>query len=673
MPIFSDSNLDKLAVNTIRFLSVDGVQKANSGHPGMPMGNAPLALALFAKYMKHNPANPRWNNRDRFVLSAGHGSMLLYSSLHLCGYDISMEDLKSFRQWGSKTAGHPEHNPSLGIETTTGPLGQGFANAVGMAIGSKHLAAMFNKDDIKIVDHYIYGICSDGDLMEGVSHEAASLAGHLGLNNIIFFYDNNHISIDGSTSLTFSDVTSERFKAYGWNVQHIKDVNNIDDIEKQIKHAQTSEKPTIIITDTHIGYGSPNKQDKASSHGSPLGEEEVKLTKKNLGWPEDKFFFIPDEVRDAFAVVRKRGAAFEKEWNDKFSRYKSKYPGEADLYVRMMEGNYGEEWKKNLPVFKDEGKGIATRSASGKVINSISGDLPELFGGSADLGPSVNTYINNGGDFSAENPAGRNIFYGVREHTMASILNGLELYGGTIPFGGTFLVFSDYLRPAIRLASLSGIRPIYIFTHDSIGLGEDGPTHQPVEHIASLRAIPHLIVIRPCDANETVYAWQAAIEHKTGPVALILTRQGLPVLDRENFPPAAELLKGAYILKDSQAKPDLIIMASGSEVHPALKAAGLLETEGVNVRVVNFPSWELFELQPEAYKESVLPADIKARISVEAGIEQGWHKYIGRFGEAVSMKSFGKSAPLKVVMEQFGFTPSNIAETAKRVMNKLKS
>lgn len=672
MPIFSENNIDQLAVNTIRFLSVDAVQKAKSGHPGMPMGNAPVALVLYAKYMKHNPANPRWFNRDRFILSAGHGSMLLYSILHLCGYNISLDDIKNFRQWDSKTPGHPEHNIDLGIETTTGPLGQGFANAIGMAIGAKHLAAMFNKDDIKIIDHFIYGICSDGDLMEGISHEAASLAGHLQLNNIIFFYDNNRISIDGSTSLAFSDNTAKRFEAYGWNVQYIKDVNNTDDIEKNIQQAQASERPTLIVTNTHIGYGSPNKQDKAEAHGSPLGDDEVKLTKKNLGWSEDKFFFIPDEVKNAFADIKIKGEEYEKLWREQFSLYKKKYPEEAQMYLNMMEGNYGSEWQTHLPYFKDEGKTVATRSASGKIINSIARYLPGLTGGSADLGPSVNTYINSGENFSKENYAGRNIFYGVREHTMASILNGLCLYGGIIPFGGTFLIFSDYLRPAIRLGSLSGIRPIYIFTHDSIGLGEDGPTHQPVEQLASLRAIPHILVIRPCDANETVYAWKAAIEHKDSPVAIILTRQGLPVLDREKFPSAENLLKGAYILKDSDGKPDVLIMTSGSEVHPSVKAAELLEKEGIKARVISFPSWELFEKQSDDYKENVLPKNITARISVEAGVENGWHKYIGAYGEPVSMKTFGKSAPEKILMEKYGFTPENIAETAKRVIKKVR-
>jgi transketolase len=671
MPIVSDK-VDQLAVNTIRFLSVDAVQKAKSGHPGMPMGTAPLAYVLYAKYMKHNPVNTKWYNRDRFLLSAGHGSMLLYSILHLCGYDIPLEELKKFRQLGSITAGHPEHTLAPGIETTTGPLGQGFANAVGMAIGAKHIAAMFNKDDIKIIDHFIYGICSDGDLMEGLSHEAASLAGHLRLNNIIFFYDNNQITIDGSTSLAFSDDTARRFEAYHWNVQHIKDVNNLNEIEENIQKAQKSDKPTLIITDTNIGYGSPNKQDTAEAHGSPLGEEEVKLTKKNLNWPEDEFFLIPDEVKEAFNEVKKKCEEAEREWNKLFESYKKNYSSEADLFLKIMGGDYGSEWEKHLPDFKDESKPMATRSASGKVINSIAQYLPGMIGGSADLGPSVNTYIKGGGDFNADNYAGRNIFFGVREHTMASILNGLGLYGGTIAFAGTFLIFSDYLRPAIRLGALSAVRPIYIFTHDSIGLGEDGPTHQPVEHLASLRAIPEVIIIRPSDATETAYAWQAAIKTKAVPVAIILTRQALPVIDRTKYPSADNLHKGAYILHDSNSKPDVIIMASGSEVHPALKAAELLEADNVKVRIVSFPSWQLFDMQSKAYQESVLPSSVLARVSVEAGVSLGWHKYLGTFGEAVSIETFGKSAPGGILMEKFGFTAENIAETARKVMKQLK-
>jgi transketolase len=662
---------DELAINTIRFLAVDGVQKANSGHPGMPMGCAPIGYVLYAKYMDYNPSNPQWYNRDRFILSAGHGSMLLYSLLHLTGFEVSLDDLKNFRQFGSITPGHPEYHLTPGVETTTGPLGQGFANAVGMAIAQKHLSAIFNKDDIKIIDHFIYGICSDGDLMEGVSHEAASLAGHLKLGNLIFFYDDNEISIDGSTDLAFTEDVGKRFEAYYWHVQHIDDGNDIEAIENAIKNAQKDEKPSIIVTRTHIGYGSPNKQDTAAVHGSPLGEEEVKLTKKNLGWPEDEKFYVPKEAQNFFAKLREKSEEKEEIWNKLFEEYRKKYPDDAKLFTDLKNKSYGEEWKSKLPVFKDEGKKIATRAGSGKVLNAIAASLPSLIGGSADLAPSNNTMLKDFPVFSSENYAGRNFHFGVREHGMASVLNGMALYGGVIPYGGTFLIFSDYLRPAIRLASLSGVKTIYVFTHDSIGLGEDGPTHQPVEHISSLRAIPRLVVIRPGDVNETTYAWQYAIEHKGSPVALILTRQGLPVLDQDKYPPAKNLLKGAYILKDTD-NPELILMASGSEVGVTLEAAGQLETSGIKVRVVSFPSWELFEKQSPEYKESVLPVEIKARVSVEAGVKHGWEKYLGDYGEAVSIEKFGASAPVGIVMEKYGFTSGNISATAKRVLEKLE-
>jgi transketolase len=667
----TSNNIDQLSINTIRFLAVDGVQKANSGHPGMPMGCAPIAYTLYTKYMKHNPKNPKWLNRDRFVLSAGHGSMLLYSVLHLCGYDLPMEQLKLFRQWGSITPGHPEYGLTPGVETTTGPLGQGFANSVGMAIAQEYLANKFNKPDIKILDHFIYGICSDGDLMEGVSHEAASLAGHLKLGKIIFFYDNNHITIDGPTSLAFSEDVGKRFEAYGWHVQNIEDGNDLIAIESAIKNAQGAlDKPSIIITRTHIGFGSPNKQDTSGAHGSPLGDEEVKLTKRNLGWPEDAKFLVPEEVYKHFKIVPVKGKEEENNWNLLFIKYREKYLEESKLFIDMMNGDFGNEWKSKLPVFKDDGKKLATRAASGKVLNAIASSLPSLIGGSADLEPSNNTYLKEYKNFSAENRDGRNFHFGIREHGMASILNGMAVYGGVIPYGGTFLIFSDYLRPALRLGSLSKIRPIYVFTHDSIGLGEDGPTHQPVEQICSIRAIPKVVVIRPADANETAFAWQAAIEHKDSPVALILTRQGLPVLDQEKFPSAKNLFKGAYILRDSNGTPNVILLASGSEVGIAMKAAEKLESEGIKARVVSFPSWELFEQQTEEYKESVLPASVKARVAIEAGVKQGWEKYTGDYGELISIEKFGASAPLEVLMEKYGFTPENIVETAKRVLGK---
>ncbi len=671
MPIHS-KQLDELAINTIRFLSADGVQKANSGHPGMPMACAPIVYVFYSKYMKHNPANPKWLNRDRFILSAGHGSMLLYSILHLCGYDLSLDELKNFRQWGSKTPGHPEFGLTAGVETTTGPLGQGFANAIGMAIAQAFLAANLNQDDFKILDHYIYGICSDGDLMEGISHEAASLAGHLKLNKIIFFYDNNGISIDGKTSLSYSDDVQKRFEAYNWNVLHISDVNNVNEIETAIQSAQKSlNKPTLIITNTHIGYGSPNKQDTSEAHGSPLGEEEVKLSKKNLGWQYEELFYIPQEVKHHFKGVKLNGEKLEAEWQNLFSDYKKKYPDKAKQLLDWINGDLGNDWKIKLPVFEDDGKKLATRAASGKVIEAIAPAIPNLIGGSADLTPSNNTRAKIYEDYSASNYTGRYIRYGVREHAMGSLMNGMALYGGVIPYGGTFLIFSDYMRPAIRLASLSGIRPIYIFTHDSIGLGEDGPTHQPIEHLAALRCIPKVVVIRPADANETVYAWKAALQHKGSPVALILARQGVPTLDQKKYPSAEGLLKGAYVLYESSEKPELILMASGSEVDLSLKAAKELEKDGLKVRVVSFPSWELFEKQSAEYKESVLPSSVLARVSVEAGVAQGWQQYTGRFGANISIEKYGASGPEKILMEKYGFTIENICVTAKKVISSL--
>ncbi|MCH7963668.1 MAG: transketolase [Bacteroidetes bacterium] len=666
------NNIDQLSINTIRFLAVDAVQKANAGHPGLPMGCAPIAYFLYEKEMKHNPQNPKWLNRDRFILSAGHGCMLLYSILHLCGYDISIDDLKSFRQWDSITPGHPEFVLTAGVESTTGPLGQGFANAIGMAIAQEYLAAMFNKDDMKILDHYIYGICSDGDLMEGVSHEAASIAGHLKLGKVIFFYDDNNITIEGSTSLTFSEDIQKRFESYNWQTLHINDVNDLEQIDKAIKDAKgETDKPTLIITKTHIGYGSPNKQDTAAAHGSPLGEEEVKLTKKKLKWTGDKTFFIPDEVAEHFSDVKTKGRKIEDAWNKLFYDYKSKYPAEAEQFLKIMNNEFGDEWKSKLPSFTDVSENIATRSASGKVINSIEKELPTFIGGSADLAPSTNTLMKDETDFSATDRSGRNFHFGIREHGMASILNGMAIYGGIIPYGATFLIFSDYLRPAIRLGAISGIKVIYVFTHDSIGLGEDGPTHQPIEHLAAIRAIPKVVVIRPADANETVEAWKAALEHKGSPVALMLTRQKLPVLDRSVLSPAENLNKGAYVIKDCDVEPQMILMATGSEVSITIEAADKLNEKGIKTRVVSFPSWELFEKQSEEYKKEVLPSKIKARVSVEAGIAQGWDKYVGDYGESISVDKFGASAPFKIIFENYGFSVKNIIKTAEKVFQKV--
>jgi transketolase len=669
----SDSRIDieQLSINTIRTLAIDAVQKANSGHPGMPLGMAPIAYALYYKTMKHNPANPNWINRDRFVLSAGHGSMLLYSILHLCGYKISLDDLKNFRQWNSITPGHPELGHTAGVETTTGPLGQGFATAVGMAIARDYLAAIFNKDDLKIIDHVIFGICSDGDLMEGLSHEAASLAGHLKLSKLVFFYDDNNITIDGKTDITYSDDVARRFEAYGWQVLTILDVNNSDQVDRVIKLCRsTCDKPTLIITKTHIGYGSPNKQDKSSSHGAPLGEEEVKLTKRNLGMPEDKTFYVSDEVYSHFKGIAECGQEAEEMWNKTLDEYKNKYPKEFALFESVMNYQFDKEWLNHLPRFDDLSEKIATRVASGKVLNAAAIDIPGLIGGSADLNESNMTHIKSSKSFSAEDRKGKNIHFGIREHAMGSILNGMAIYGGIIPFGATFLIFSDYMRPAIRLAALMKQKIIYVFTHDSIGLGEDGPTHQPVEQIASLRAIPNLTVIRPADANETVEAWKYAINHKGGPVALILTRQKLAILDQNKYGSSKGLENGAYIVKDSRQKPDLLLIASGSEVSLSLKAAEQLEAEGKNVRVISFPSWEIFEQQADEYKKQIFPAEIKARVSVEMGVAMGWQKYVGEYGEAISIETFGASAPDSILYEKYGFTVENVTATAMRVLNR---
>lgn len=662
------SSIEQLAINTIRTLSIDAVQKANSGHPGMPLGCAPIAYLLYYKLMRHNPSNPEWINRDRFILSAGHGSMLLYSVLHLSGYDLSLDEIKNFRQWNSKTPGHPEYGHTPGVETTTGPLGQGFATSIGMAVARDYLASVFNKGDFNIIDHYIYGICSDGDLMEGISHEAASFAGHHKLGKIIYFYDDNRITIEGSTDLTYSDDVQKRFESYGWNVYRVNDVNNLPELENAANLArQDSDKPCLIITRTHIGYGSPNKQDSASSHGAPLGVEEVRLTKKNLGWNYEEEFFIPEEVKNHFAGIRKCGEETEELWKRQFEEYKKKFPSDAELFEKIFKGDFGEEWEKHLPSFSEA---MATRAASGKVLNVIAPYLPTLIGGSADLAESNNTNLKDYESFSAKNKNGRNLHFGVREHAMGAILNGMALYGGVIPYGGTFLIFSDYLRPALRLSALMKLKTIFVFTHDSIGLGEDGPTHQPVEQLASLRAIPNVTVIRPADANETTEAWRFAIKHKGGPVLLILTRQKLDCLDRSKLTSHKELLKGAYILKDSSENPDIILIATGSEVGLVLKASERLETEGIKTRVVSFPSWEIFEKQSEDYKKRVFPYEVKARLAVEAGISQGWEKYIGEKGDIICMKTFGASAPDKVLFEKFGFTVENVVKKAKEILNK---
>ncbi len=660
------TELDELCINTIRMLSADCIQKANSGHPGMPMGAAPMAYVLWTKFLRHNPRNPHWPDRDRFVLSAGHGSMLLYSLLFLTGYDITLEDLKNFRQWGSKTPGHPEYGITPGVETTTGPLGQGFANGVGMAIAERHLASIFNTPEIEIVDHYTYAIVSDGDLMEGISHEAASLAGHLHLGKLIYLYDDNRISIEGSTDITFTEDRCRRFEAYGWHVQTVEDGNDLEAIELAIANAQAeTTRPSLIAIRTHIGFGSPGKQDDSSAHGEPLGAEEILKTKENLGWPKEPSFYVPEEVLDHFRKAVPKGDELEKHWQEKLDLYKKANSDLAKKFMVWIEGELPDDWQKAIPSFVPDAKGMATRAASGTVLNVLSKKIENLMGGSADLGPSNKTLIKSSKDFQPGSYEGRNLRFGVREHAMGAVMNGMALHGGIIPYGGTFLIFSDYMRPAIRLAALMGLKVIYVFTHDSIGLGEDGPTHQPIEQLTTLRAIPNLIVIRPADANETARAWKVAIEEQDGPVALALTRQAVPVLDRIEYSPAEGLVKGAYVLKQwGKGLPDLILIGTGSEVHIALDASKTLAEKGFKVRVVSMPSWELFDKQPENYKEEVLPASVRARIAVEAGSTHGWHKYVGDRGKIIGIDRFGASAPYKMLYEKFGITPQRLVEEA---------
>ena len=659
------TSLDQLCINTIRTLAMDAVQKANSGHPGLPMGAAAMAYVLWTRFLRHHPTNPSWPNRDRFILSAGHGCMLLYSLLHLTGYDLPLDELKRFRQWGSRTPGHSEYGLTPGVETTTGPLGQGFGNGVGMAIAERFLANYFNRPGYPIVDHYVYAIASDGDLMEGVSSEAASLAGHLGLGKLIYLYDDNRITIDGSTSLAFTENVGQRFEAYGWHVQRV-DGNNLKEVEAALSAAQAAtERPSLIIARTHIAYGSPNKQDTAEAHGAPLGEEEIKLTKRALGWPLEPAFYIPDEALGHFREALQQGRAWEAQWQAQFDAYAAAHPELAAEWRTVMNGRLPEGWADKIPTFTPGGGSMATREASGKVLNAIAPHLPTLIGGSADLTPSNNTYLKGYGDFQRDNVGARNLHFGVREHAMGSILNGMALHGGVIPYGGTFLIFSDYMRPAIRLAALSHIHVIYVFTHDSIGLGEDGPTHEPIEHLASLRAMPNLTVIRPADANETAVAWRVALEHRGGPVALALTRQKLPVLDRTTLASADLLRRGAYVLTDaSNGQPDIILIATGSEVQLALEARQRLAARGIGARVVSMPSWELFEQQPDSYRDEVLPPSVTARLAIEAASPHGWHRYVGSMGTVIGMTRYGASAPYHVLMEQFGFTADNVTSRA---------
>jgi transketolase len=654
---------DEHCINTIRTLAMDAVQEANSGHPGAPMGLAPAAYTLWTRILKHNPKNPQWPDRDRFVLSGGHASVLLYALLHLTGYDLSLEDIKHFRQWQSKTPGHPEYGHTPGVETTTGPLGQGFANAVGMAMAERHLAAVFNRPGYEIIDHYTYVICGDGDMMEGITAEAASLAGHLGLSKLICLYDDNKISIEGSTEITFTEDVALRFKAYDWKVLTVEVGNDPVPIFAALEAAKAqSRQPTLILLRTQIAFGSPNKQGSASAHGEPLGKEEVRLTKRNLGCQEDALFCVPEEVAETCRGCIERGQSAEVAWHERFAVYSKAFPDLAKEWRLAVSGDLSVGWDSGLPDFSATAT-LATREASGMVLNALAKNVPTLIGGSADLAPSTKTLIAASHDFQKDSYEGRNIRFGVREHAMGGILSGMALHGGLRPFGATFLVFADYMRPSIRLASLMKLPVIYVFTHDSIAVGEDGPTHQPVEHVASLRAIPGLTVIRPADATETAEAWRQALKTTGGPVALILSRQKLPILDRTRYSPAEGLAKGAYVLAEGADKPDIILIGTGSEVHVALEAARRLALEGVVARVVSMPSWELFEGASRPYQNQVLPPDVRMRIAVEAGLPMGWERYVAD-GVVIGMQGFGASAPGGMLMEKFGFTADEITRRA---------
>ncbi len=657
----SAKNIDNLSINTIRTLSMDAIEKANSGHPGAPMGLAPAGYVLWTKIMKHNPKNPDWLDRDRFVLSGGHASMLLYSLLFLSGYGLTMDDIKNFRQMGSKTPGHPEYGHTPGVETTTGPLGQGFANAVGMAMAERHLAARFNRPGFDIVDHHTYAVCGDGDMMEGIVSEAASLAGHLGLSRLISIYDDNRISIEGETGITFTEDVSARFKGYGWQVICVDDGNDVDAIYDALITAKSeNEKPSLIILRTHIAFGSPNKQDSSDAHGAPLGVEEIRLTKKNLGWPEDQSFYVPEEVYDNFSGLITAGGQSEAEWKDLYLRYTKKYPELSKEWIDAVSGFLPQGWEDAIPRFTDTDGPIATRGASGKVLNCLAEKIPTLIGGSADLAPSNKTYLDSFDEFQKDSYIGRNIRFGVREHAMGAIMSGMFLHNGVRPYGGTFLVFADYMRPSIRVAALMKLPLIYIFTHDSVAVGEDGPTHQPVEQIAALRAIPGLTVMRPADAEETADAWAQVIKNNSGPVALILSRQKLPVLKRDNS--VGIFSSGAYILSESDGKPDAILIATGSEVHIAMEAKLELAKKGVSVRVVSMPSWEKFEEKSLSYRNRILPPDVKVRVTIEAGITMGWERYAGADGFMIGISQFGTSAPGGDVLEKYGITSGNIIQ-----------
>lgn len=664
------------AINTLRFLSADAVQQAHSGHPGLPMGAAPIAYTIWTRHLRHNPTNPNWPNRDRFVLSGGHGSMLLYSLLHLTGYNLPLQEIKRFRQWGSLTPGHPEYGLTPGVEATSGPLGQGFANGVGMAMAEAHLAKVYNRPGFEIFNHYVYAIVTDGDLMEGVSSEAASLAGHLQLGKLIYLYDDNHISIEGSTDITFTEDRGKRFEAYDWHVQRVSNGLDVEAIDRAIQAAKLDPRPSLIMVRTIIGYGLPTRAGTAEAHGEPPGDAELDGAKEKLGWPKEPRFYIPGETLDFFRQALKRGAQQESEWQRLLEAYSSKYPELAADLNRRLAGELADGWDKGLPEFPADEKGLASRSASGKVINALSERLPELFGGSADLAPSTKTWMSNSPAFAPANGnsdsyEGRNVHFGVREHGMGAVVNGLAYHGGLIPFGATFLVFSDYMRPPVRISALSHLGSIWVYTHDSIGVGEDGPTHQPVEQLAALRAVPNLLVIRPADANEVREAWKIAIENRHRPTALVLTRQNLPTLDRSDYAGAEGLRKGAYVLADlGEQKPQIILMATGSEVSLIVKAGELLRQKGFAVRLVSFPSWELFVEQDESYRDSVILPDVELRLAVEAGVTQGWYRWTGLKGRVLGLDRYGASAPASEVLKNLGFSVEHIEQISMELLNQ---
>jgi len=660
--------LDQLCINTIRFLSVDAVEQAHSGHPGLPLGAAPMGYVLWDRFLRHNPHNPHWFNRDRFVLSGGHGSMLLYSLLHLTGYNLPLSEIQHFRQWGSKTPGHPEAGHTPGVEVTTGPLGQGFGMGVGMAVAEAHLASAFNRPGFPIVDHHTYAIVTDGDLMEGVAAEAASLANTLKLGKLIYLYDNNHVTLEGPAKDAFTEDVRRRFRSYGWQVLSVGDGNNLEALDAAIRLAQADkEHPSLIVVRTHIGYGSP-KQDTFEAHGEPLGPEATRKTKKKLHWPLEPTFLIPDQAGAHMAEAVERGAQLESQWKDLLGRYRSQFPDEAAQLERMIRGDLPQDWTADLPWFKPDAAGVATRVASSKVMNAVARRLPELMGGSADLNPSTKTYLAGYGDFGIGNDAGRNVHFGVREHAMGAIVNGMAMHGGLIPYSATFFVFADYMRPALRLAALMGSHSIFVFTHDSVGLGEDGPTHEPVEHLMSLRAMPGMTLLRPADANETTVAWRLAIERRR-PVCVVLTRQNLPIMDADKYPIREGVPRGAYVLAGAQDHADLILIATGSEVQLALAARDKLAEQKIAARVVSMPSWELFEEQTAEYREQVLPRDVP-RLAVEAGATLGWYKYVGEKGGVIGIDRFGASAPGKVVMEKLGLNVDNVVQNALRIVGR---